>query len=102
MSSVTNTEYKLVLYQVGLGTQHTFFDKTSESIVFKTALDAIKGNNPLKNGVIKAISDGIKDDIEEAPDKDFSNYFDIYHSQYSHQFIFSCDETIATILGYIH
>ena len=69
--------------------------------VFQVACDAIIGNDPLSHDIIDAILEGAFGTASAPRNPDYTNFFNVYRSQYSHMFIASCDETIATIIGYL-
>ncbi|MBR2138153.1 MAG: hypothetical protein IKC22_07550 [Bacilli bacterium] len=71
------------------------------SSIFELACDAIVGNDPMNHDIVDAIFEGAYGVKSTPRNPEYMNYFNIYRSQYSHMFIASCDETVATIMGYL-
>ena len=69
------------------------------STAFSIAMDALKGNDPMRNQIIKSIYQGLN--RSSIINENYKNYYDVYASDYSHMYLIQCDNVIATILGFI-
>lgn len=67
--------------------------------VVQLAFQALTGTDPMSSDIVTSILEGAWRD--PLTNQSCANFYNIYASDFSHRFITQCDETIATILGYI-